>query len=116
MTDENGRGTTPQDAQRNGQSAISQDSPLNELRQEGDARGDRPTGARSASSELSDEEVSVLCDIGRDGRAKSADQSLVQRLIERGFATSSGDLLPQLKLTMLAQQILGKRGVGLNES
>ena len=37
MADEHDREPTPQEAQRDGQSAISQDSPLRELHQEGDA-------------------------------------------------------------------------------
>ncbi len=111
------RDTTPQEAQKNGQSAISQVSPLRELRQDGDARGDRAAKLPSnATPELSDEEVSVLCDIGTDGRTKSANQSVVQSLIERGFITSSEEPLVRLKLSFLAQQTLARRGIGLNES
>jgi hypothetical protein len=39
--------------------------------------------------ELTDEEVSVLCDIEKDGSTKSHKQSVVQSLIERGFVVSS---------------------------
>ena len=117
MTSEHDRDTSPQEAQRNGQSAISQDHPLRELRQDGDALGGRP--ARSpvaATPELTNEEVAVLCDVGRDGSTKSVNQPTVRRLIERGFIDLSAEPLAQLKLTALAQQCLGRRGVGLNES
>ena len=112
------RHTTPQRAQKNGQSAIAQDAPLRELSQDGDAAGGyRPaTASFTTTPELTNEEVSALCDIGRDGKTKPANQSLVQSLIERGFITSSEEALADLKLTFLAQQTLGKCGVGLNES
>jgi len=57
-----------------------------------------------------------LCDIGTDGRTKSANQPVVQSLIERGFITLSEEPRVRLKLTFPAQQTLGKRGLGLNES
>ena len=114
----NDRVTTPQDAQKNGQSAISQDAPLRELRQDGGP----DVGTRLArtpttrTSELTNGEVSVLCDIGRDGKVKTADKSLLQSLVARGFVTLSEEPLADLKLTFLGQQTLSKRGVGLNES
>jgi hypothetical protein len=116
MTKENDRDTNPQQAQRNGQSAISQANPLRELHQEGDAQSDRPIGSALVSPELTDEEVSVLCDVARDGSTKSHKQPVVQSLIERGFLDSSEDPLARVKLTSFAQQLLSKRGVGLNES
>jgi len=116
MADEHDGEPTPQEAQRDGQSAISQDSPLRELHQEGDADIDRPVGSRPATPELTDEEVSVLCDIERDGSTKSRKQPVVQSLIERGFIVLSEEPLARVKLTALAQQRLSKRGVGLNES
>jgi hypothetical protein len=116
MADEHDREPTPQEAQRDGQSAISQGSPLRELHQEGDADSDRPVASRPATPELNDEEVSVLCDIERDGSTKSRKQPVVQSLIERGFIVSSEEPLARVKLTALAQQNLSKRGVGLNES
>ena len=81
MADEHDGEPTPQEAQRDGQSAISQDSPLRELHQEGDADIDRPVGSRPATPELTDEEVSVLCDIERDGSTKSRKQPVVQSLM-----------------------------------
>ncbi len=55
MANADDRDTTPQEAQKNGQSAISQDTPLRELRQDGDARGDRAAKSPSnATPELSD--------------------------------------------------------------
>jgi len=116
MAKENDRDPNPQQAQRNGQSAISQDNPLRELHQEGDAQSDRPIGSALVTPELTDEEVSVLCDVERDGSTKSDKQPVVQSLIERGFIDSSEGPLAPVKLTPLAQELLSKRGVGLNES
>jgi hypothetical protein len=117
MTADRDRDTNPQEAQQNGQSAISQEYPLRELRQEGDALSDRPARLPVApAAELTNEEVAVLCDVGRDGSTKSANQPIVRRLIEQGFIDLSAEPLAQLKLTSLAQQCLGRRGVGLNES
>ena len=115
MADEHDREPTPQEAQRDGQSAISQDNPLRELHQEGDADSDRPVGSRPATPELTDEEVSVLCDIERDGSTKLRKQPVVQSLIERGFMSPPRSH-SRVKLTALAQQRLSKRGVGLNKS
>ena len=116
MEKENDRDPNPQQAQRNGQSAISQDNPLSELHQEGEAQSDRPIGSALVTPELTDEEVSVLCDVERDGSTKSDKQPVVQSLIERGFIDSSEGPLARVKLTPLAQELLSKRGVGLNES
>ena len=116
MPDEHDRERTPQEAQRDGQGAISQDSPLRELHQEGDVDSDRPVASRPATPELTDEEVSVLCDVERDGSTKCCKQPVVQNLIERGFIVPSDEPLARVKLTALAQQRLSKRGVGLNES
>ena len=115
MAKENDRDPNPQQAQQNGQSAISQDNPLRELHQEGDAQSDRPIGSALVTPELTDEEVSVLCDVERDGSTKSGKQPVVQSLIERGFIDSSDGPLARVKLTPLAQELLSKRGVGLNE-
>ena len=116
MADEHDREPTPQEAQRDGQSVISQDTTLRELHQEGDANSDRPVASRPTTPELNDEEVSVLCDIERDGSTKSRKQPVVQSLIERGFIVPSEEPLARVKLAALAQQRLSKRGVGLNES
>ena len=116
MAKENDRDPNPQQAQRNGQSAISQDNPLSELHQEGEAQSDRPIGSALVTPELTDEEVSVLCDVERDGSTKSDKQPVVQSLIERGFIDSCEGPLARVKLTPLAQELLSKRGVGLNES
>jgi hypothetical protein len=52
---------------------------------------------------LTDEEVTVLCDIERDGSTKSRKQPVVQSLIERGFIVPSEEPLARVKLTALAQ-------------
>jgi hypothetical protein len=76
---------TPQELQRDGQSAIAQDAPLRELHQEGGAAGRKHTSARPTTPELIDEEVAVLCDIERDGLVGSAKQGVVESLAKRGL-------------------------------
>ena len=63
MADEQDREPTPQEAQRDGQSAISQDSPLRELHQEVGENSVVTGTLRPTTPELTDEEVSALCDI-----------------------------------------------------
>jgi hypothetical protein len=53
------REPTPQEAQRNGQSGISQDEPLRELHQGGAAQSGRPTSPAVDKSELVAGEVFV---------------------------------------------------------
>jgi hypothetical protein len=110
------REPNPQEAQGNGQSSISQDEPLRELHQEGDAQRDRPIGSTLVTPELTVEEVSMLCDIERTGVIKPNREPIIKSLIERGFVALTDDPLPRAKLTPRAQEILSKRGAGLNES
>jgi hypothetical protein len=105
MAHDHAREPNPQEVQRNGQSAISQDNPATELHQEGDANSDRPAGLPPASPELTDEEISVLCDIERDRSAKSHQQPMIKNLIKRGFVVSSEEPLAPIKLTLRAQQL-----------
>ena len=117
MAQHNDREPNPQEAQRDGQGAISQDNPLRELHQEGEAANDRPIGSTPATTpELTDEEVSVLCDIERDGSTHPHKQPVLQHLREQGFVAFSEEPLTKVTLTSHAQQLLSKRGVGLNES
>jgi hypothetical protein len=60
--------------------------------------------------------VAVLCDIERDGSIHPHKQPMLQRLRERGLVAFSEEPLAKVKLTSHAQQLLSKRGVGLNES
>ena len=62
-------------------------------------KSDRPIGSALVSPELTDEEVSDLCDVERDGSTKSGKEPVVQSLIERGFLDSSEDPLVRVKLT-----------------
>jgi hypothetical protein len=80
------------------------------------ADSDVPGASGPTTPELTDEEVSVLCDIERDGSTKSPKQPVVRNLVERGLIVPSEEPLARAKLTALAQQRLSKRGVGLNES
>jgi hypothetical protein len=117
MAQHDEREPNPQEAQRDGQGAISQDNPLRELRQDGEAANDRPIGLTPATTpELTDEEVSVLCDVERGGSIHPHKQPVLQRLREQGFVVLSEEPLTKIKLTSHAQQLLSKRGVGLNES
>jgi hypothetical protein len=73
-----------------------------------------------ADAELSDSDVSLLCDISGlfpdTPRAEKLAQ--LQRLIERGFVEDTGaDQAPtRYHLTAKATKILTARGVGLNEA
>jgi hypothetical protein len=117
MAQHNDREPNPQEAQRDGQGAISQHHPLRELHQEGEAANDQPIGSTPPTTpELTDEEVAVLCDIERDGSIHPHKQPMLQRLRERGFVAFSEEPLAKVKLTSHAQQLLSERGVGLNES
>ena len=90
---------------------------IGELHQEGEAANDQPIGSTPPTTpELTDEEVAVLCDIERDGSIHPHKQPMLQHLRERGFVAFSEEPLAKVKLTSHAQQLLSKRGVGLNES
>lgn len=112
-----GQAPNPQEAQRNERSAISQENPSRELNQAGDAESARPPFAGPATPELSDEEVSVLCDIETGSVIGSNKSRFIPALIERGLldAVSHGSR-EQFKLTSKAQQLLAERGIGLSES
>jgi hypothetical protein len=116
MSHDHRHAPSPQEVQCNGQSAISQDSPLTELHQEGKANTDRPADHAIAPPELTDEEVSLLCDIGGNCSTTSHKFPLTKSLINRGLVLSAEHPVTPLKLTFRAQQLLSKRGVGLNES
>jgi len=111
------KGPSPRGAQRNGQSAISQEDPLRELNQAGAAESVRPVFCATSARQLTDEEVSVLCDIETAGSTGSKDRRITMGLVERGFIdVISRGTSRQFKLTAKAQQLLAERGVGLNES
>jgi hypothetical protein len=113
------REPTPQEAQRDGQGAVAQDNPLRELHQDGEAFGQPQRELSRASRELTDEEVSVLCDIGTGAPVREDRQPVIRNLIERGFIVSGADGAepPALnKLTARGQKTLSMRGAGLNES
>jgi hypothetical protein len=74
---------TPQEVQQNGQSAISQDAPLTELHQEGAAAEPTPPVEVASTPELTDDEVSVLCDIEKDGLTRATKRGVVENLIDR---------------------------------
>jgi hypothetical protein len=108
---------TPQQVQQNGQSAISQDAPLRELHQEGAAAERKPTVKVASTPELTDDEVSVLCDIEKYGSTRHTKREVVESLIDRQLIeTASEGSEERLKVTPHAFHLLTKRGVGLNES
>jgi hypothetical protein len=66
---------------------------------------------------LTDDEISVLCDIGSDGVTRPERLHLVAILTDRGFiATIPAGHSQRLKLTPHAERVLGELGIGLNES
>ena len=82
-----------------------------------------PTGNEAhadADAELSDSDISLLCDIGGSfaGTPSAEKLARLQRLIERGFVEPAGaDKAPaRYQLTTKATKILTERGVGLNEA
>jgi hypothetical protein len=106
---------TPQQVQRNGQSAISQEAPLRELHQEGAA--DERSVQVASTPELADDEVAVLCDIEKDGSAKPTKREILESLIERQLVEVAFEgSVRRLKVTPHAFRLLTKRGAGLNES
>jgi len=70
--------------------------------------------------ELSDSEISLLCDIGDTFpvRLSAEKQARLEWLIERGFVeVAPADKAPsKYQLTAKATKILNARGVGLNEA
>jgi hypothetical protein len=97
---------TPQQVQRDGQSAISQDAPLRELHQEGASADDKTAVQRPLTPELADEEVAVLCDIAKDGTTKPAKQQIIECLAGCGLIdTVFEGSLKRLKLTPTAQRL-----------
>ncbi len=71
-------------------------------------------------AELSDHEISLLCDIGDTFPAtlSAEKQARLESLIERGFLEAApADKAPsRYQLTAKATKILNDRGVGLNEA
>jgi hypothetical protein len=110
------REPTPQEAQRDGQGAVAQDDPLRELRQDSEASDQLEGGSSPSTPELTDVEVSVLCDIGTGGPVRKDKQPVIKSLIERGFIVPGTQPSAPNKLTWRGQQVLSLRGVGLNES
>ena len=77
---------------------------------------DKPPVQVASTPELTDDEVSVLCDIERDGSTKVTKQKVVKSLIDRQLIeTAFEGPEERLKVTPQAFQLLTKRGVGLNE-
>jgi hypothetical protein len=117
MADKRDSELTPQQVQQNAQSAISQDAPLRELHQEGAASGHQKAVKRTSVPELTDEEVSVLCDIEKGGSARPSKREVVERLTLRQLIEVVFEgAFERRQLTPLAQRLLADRGVGLNEA
>jgi hypothetical protein len=109
---------TPQEVQKDGQSAVSQGNPALELDQSGEA--DEATGQKVdlRTPELGDQEVAILCDIGAGQPLKSKDNALLDGLIRKGFVrpAKTDGASQDYALTAKAQQLLGERGAGLREA
>jgi hypothetical protein len=109
---------TPQEVQRDGQGAVSQENPALELDQSGEA--DAATGQKVdlRTPELGDQEVSILCDIGAGQPLKPKDNALLDGLVRKGFVrpAETGGASPPYALTAKAQQLLAERGAGLREA
>jgi hypothetical protein len=109
---------TPQEVQKGGQGAVSQDNPALALDQSGEA--DEATGQKVnlRTRELGDQEVAILCDIGAGQPLKPKDNALLAGLVRKGFVrpAQTGGASPTYALTAKAQQLLGERGAGLCEA
>jgi hypothetical protein len=82
-----------------------------------------PTGNEAhagADAELSDSDISLLCDIGDSFPVTLSAEKLarLKRLIDRGFVeqASAAQAPAKYQLTAKATKILAERGVGLNEA
>jgi hypothetical protein len=82
-----------------------------------------PTGNEApagADAELSDSDISLLCDIGDTFPATPSAEKLARlmRLIERGFVEPAvaAKAPSKYQLTAKATKILSERGVGLDEA
>ena len=62
---------------------------------------------------LRDEQIAVLCDIGRSIAFADNKQGEVDELIREGYVAKDGDIY---ELTPKAEKILLDRGAGLNEA
>src|SRR6476661_7290937 len=86
---------TPQEVQQDGQGAISQDAPLNELHQDGSAGMHEQV--QPSFSELTNDEIAVPCDL-ESHAIKPAKHHLLAILAERGFVMTD-ERLQRFKLT-----------------
>jgi predicted transcriptional regulator len=66
-----------------------------------------------ADTLISDQEISILCDVLDKGGANlNADKRILDQLIAKGFVVAAGHESPvKYKLTAKAQQLLAERGV-----
>ena len=62
---------------------------------------------------LKDEQVAVLCDIGRSVAFDDSKQGEVDQLVIEGYVLKDGDLY---ELTPKGEKVLIDRGAGLNSS
>jgi hypothetical protein len=107
---------TPQDVQKNGQSAISQEDSTLELNQLGTGNRRNVSEPRHNVTSLTDQQVAILCDVGDGRKTKPRHRNLLTGLIQGGFVEIHSESVSKYKLSAKAQQILAERGVGLNES
>jgi hypothetical protein len=108
---------TPQEAQKDGQSAISQNDPTLELDEGGSKNHeDRVPQGSLPSGPLSDQQIAILCDIGGGRQIKEKHQGLVRGLVGAGFLESASNETAGYKLTGKAQDLVAQRGAGLNEA
>jgi hypothetical protein len=110
-------GATPQEAQQDGQGAISQDRPTLELDEGGRRLHDNPMPPASVpGGPLSDRHIAVLADIGGGQVARGKHRHILAELVAEGFLESASDEPVGYKLTGKAQNLLAQRGAGLNEA
>ena len=108
---------TPQDAQKDGQSAISQDDPTLELNESGNNDHEGRFPQRSFRSDvLGDQQIAILCDIGDGHWVREKHERALKDLVADGFLEAADGEPVRYKLTGKAKHLLTGRGVGLNEA
>lgn len=67
-----------------------------------------------ADSVITDEEISILCDVLQGSNLNADKRKVLDRLAAKGFVVPDDQELAKYKLTGKAQQLLAERGVGIS--
>ena len=67
-----------------------------------------------ADSVITDEEISILCDVLQGSNLNADKRKVLDQLVAKGFVVPDDQELAKYKLTGKAQQLLAERGVGVS--